>query len=89
MDAVAVVLRKHLGEVGLQVLGRLLRVDGLLAARVGVDAREDVGQGDVVASVNIEISDSALTLAVAEAFIRRPSINDSTITPRVDCATYL
>lgn len=49
MDAVAVIFRKHLGEVGLQVLGRLLRVDGLLAARVGIDAREDIGQSDVVA----------------------------------------
>jgi len=39
--------------------------------------------------VNIEISVSELTFDVAEAFIRLPSSNDSTITPCVDCATYL
>lgn len=31
----------------------------------------------------------ALTLAFAEAFMRRPSSSDSTITPRTDCATNL
>ena len=40
-------------------------------------------------SVKIEISVRALTFDDAEAFIRFPSSSDSTITPFVDCATYL
>ena len=77
MHPVAVVLGKHLGKRGFQLLGRLLGADRLLATRVGVDPGENVGQRNV------------LTLAFAEAFMRRPSSSDSTITPRTDCATNL
>ena len=73
MHPVAVVLGKHLGKRGFQLLGRLLGADRLLAARVGVDPGENVGQRNVLAA----------------AFMRRPSSSDSTITPRTDCATNL
>ena len=43
----------------------------------------------IKSSVKIEISVRALTFDDAEAFIRFPSSSDSTITPFVDCATYL
>ena len=49
MHPVAVVLGKHLGKRGFQLLGRLLGADRLLAARVGVDPGENVGQRNVLA----------------------------------------
>ena len=83
MYPVTVIVGKHLGETGFQLFGGLLGADGLAAARMGIDL------GMSSPSVNIEISVSELTFDVAEAFIRLPSSNDSTITPCVDCATYL
>lgn len=89
MHPVAVVFGKDLGESGFQLLRRLLGADGLLAARMRIDFGEDVRQRNVLAFVNIEISVRELTFDDAEAFIRLPSSSDSTITPLVDCATYL
>ena len=51
VHALAVVLGQRLGESGLQLLGRLLGTDGLLAARMSVDSGEDLGQRNVVALV--------------------------------------
>ena len=44
MHPLAVVLGKHLGKEGLECLGRFAMADGLLAARVGIDAGEDLSQ---------------------------------------------
>jgi len=87
--AVAVILGQYLGKGSLQLLGRRFGADGRLTTRVLINARKDIGQGNIVAFGNIEISVSALTFEVADAFMRLPSSSDSTITPRCDCATYL
>ena len=89
VDPVAVVFGQYFCEICFEFFRSLLVADGWLSLRMFVNFGENLCERDVLALGEMDISVSALTLELLAAFMRLPSDNDSTMTPRDDCATYL